>query len=196
MNMKLTLPALLAFLALAALPAASFGQAKIALANPARIIDGIKETKDLQAKLKADIASLEQQSQQKQNELNDLKGRRDQLNPGTPQYDQLNGQFRNKAIDLQAWSQINKADLESRQKGQLKSLYKKMQEAVAEVAKTAGYDLVLTEQAPTIPDNTDQMQMNELRGLLSSRNVLFANPSIDITSQVIAKMDEKYQSGK
>ena len=190
------LPLALALLLLAAAPAASFGQLKVALANPGRIIDGIKETKDLQAKLKVEVDSLESQSRQKQEELTDLKNRRDQLKPGTPQYDQLNGQLREKAIDFQAWSQVNKADLESRQKAQLKNLYQKMQDAVAEIAKQQGYDLVLTEQAPQLPPNTDQMQMNDLRGLLNARNVLFAKPELDITSQVIAKMDEKYQSGQ
>ncbi len=186
----------LALLLLIAAPAASFGQVKIALANPARIIAGVKETKDLQQKTNAEIASLEQQAKQKQSALDDLRGRRDQLNPGTPQYEQLNGQFRQESINLQAWNQFHKADLGARQKAQLKALYQKMQAAIADIAKAQGFDLVMTEQAPQIPDNLDQVQMNELQGLLNIRNVLYANPAIDITSQVIAKMDQNYQSGK
>jgi Skp family chaperone for outer membrane proteins len=63
---------------------------------------------------------------------------------------------------------------------------------VAEIAAEKHIDLVIAEIKPEIPENLDQVNPDQLRALMTQRNVLFVASQLDITQDVIAAMDAKY----
>src|SRR5205807_2534576 len=99
-------------------------------------------------------------------------------------------------IEYQAWFQITQANLARTQKLQTLQLFNKIQAAVAEVATQKGVDLVLAEQRPELPENFEQLNVEEVRSWITARNVLYMNNAIDISSDVITNLDQKYKSGK
>jgi Skp family chaperone for outer membrane proteins len=190
--------ALAAFVSPAA-PALAQGTAvptKVAICNPARIFNEIQETKDLKAKLENDLKVLEGERTTRQTKIKDAQAARDALKSDSPQWTERNQELLRLAIDYDVWQKTMQADLEGQQKRQMATLFNKITQSVAQVAAAKGLDLVIAEQRPDLPENMDQIQVNDLRARLTARNVLFNTPQVDISNDIIAAMDAAYKSGK
>jgi|SRR5688500_10391120 Skp family chaperone for outer membrane proteins len=172
------------------------GPVRIAIANPARIFNEIRETKDLQAKFNTDLQTLNTQRQERELKIKDTRAARDALKGDSPQWADRNNELTKLAVEYKVWQELVQADLERQQKQQMRQIFDKITEEVGLVAKNRGVDLVIAEVKPDLPDDLGQLQTNELRARLVSRNVLFSNPSVDISQDVVAAMDAKYQGAR
>jgi Skp family chaperone for outer membrane proteins len=188
------IPTTLAAALLLALSLPAMAQ-KIATANPARIFNEIQETKDLQSKFNADLTALSDQKKQKELQLRDTQAARDSLKPDTAQWAERNKELMRLAVEYEVWQKVVQADLERQQKMQMKAIFDRITESVGQVAASRQVDLVIAEVRPELPDNLDQVNTNDLRARLISRNVLFSVPQVDISNDVIAAMDAKYKGG-
>jgi outer membrane protein len=166
---------------------------KIAIANTGRIFNEMQETKDLKASLETEHGRLKAQEDERRKELEKLQNERNQLKQDTPQWDELNNKLMDAVLEFQLWGQKTKAKAERDQKRQLKQLFDHIEGAVGEVAKRDGYDLVVAEQRPELPENLDQVNFDTLRAMINSRNVLYASPKADISDAVIALLDAKHK---
>ena len=188
------LPALC--LGLAAAPQARAQTQKVATTNVMKVFNEIQETKDLNAKMQNEVKNVDAQNQEKKLKLRDLQSARDALKQDSPQYETKSQELTQAIIEYQAWFQITQANLARTQKLQTLQLFNKIQAAVAEVATQKGVDLVLAEQRPELPENFEQLKVEEVRSWITARNVLYMNNAIDISSDVITNLDQKYKSGK
>jgi len=198
---RVALPAILCALAFnigVLMPAASAQSAqptKVAIANPAKIFQQLQETNDLKAAMENKRKNLEAEEFTRRQKIKDAQAKRDQLKPEAPGYNDANRDFLNLQIEFQVWGQMMQQDVAREQKLQMKGLFDKITAATTEVATAKGIDLVIAEQRPEI-ENIDAINVEQLRALLNTRNVLFSSPQIDISNDVIAAMDAKYKSGK
>jgi Skp family chaperone for outer membrane proteins len=177
--------------------AAAQTSGKIATANVMKIFNEIQETKDLNAKMQNEVKNVDAQNTEKKQKLRDLQAARDALKPDSSNYEQKNQEWTQAIIEYQTWFQIQQVNLARTQKLQTISLFNKIQAAVNEVATQKGVDIVIAEQRPDLPmENFEQLKVEDVRNWINSRNVLFMNPSIDLSSDVIANLDQKYKSGK
>jgi len=174
----------------------AFAQIKIATVNAAKVFNEIQETKDLKAKMENDQKTLQAQDLEKKTKLKDLQSARDALKPDAPQYNDANKQLMQAAVDYEVWQRIQGADIQRQQKTQMLAIFNKITTSVSEVATQKGLDLVIAEQRPEIPDNLDQINVDQVRLLINQRNVLYSTPNVDISNDVIASMDAKYKAGK
>lgn len=174
--------------------AASATPTKIAIVNPAKVFNDMQETKDLKTKLENERRSLEQAEQARRQRLQELQDQRNLLKPDAPQFAEKNRELQQAVVEFQVWGQMTKADVERNQKQQMKALYDKIVAATAQVAMTKGYDLVLADQRPEIPDVLDNVPMDQLRLLINGRNVLFASAGVDLTADVTAALDAQYRT--
>jgi Skp family chaperone for outer membrane proteins len=175
---------------------AQTGVSKVAIANPVAIFSQLQQTKDLIAQMASDGKTLEANRIKRQGDITDLRQRRDTLKPDSPQWAQLNQDLLSKTIEFQNWFQFTQASIQQQQKLQIKMLYDKITITIAKVAVQRGVELVLAEQRPELPADLDQVNIDQLRGLLGQRNVLYNAESVDISNQVIAAMDADYKAGK
>jgi Skp family chaperone for outer membrane proteins len=189
-----------AFAAVAALVAAPFATAqdnpRIAVVNPAKVFNEMQETKDLKQKMEADRKSITEEGQRRGQEVEDAKKRRALFNEGTEDFNKANKEYLEKVISAQAWQELIKADLQRQQKSQMKSLFEKIEQATKEVAEAKKLDLVLVEQKTDLPSDLDQINVDQLRGLINQRTVLYSNGKFDITNDVLARVDAKYKARK
>ena len=58
-----------------------------------------------------------------------------------------------------------------------------------------GVDLVIADQRPDFPENLDSVNVDQLRGLINSRNVLFFKPQIDISADVFQSVEREVRKG-
>ncbi len=195
MKLARLIPAIL--LACLATPAlAQNAPTRVAIANPAKIFNELQETRDLQAKFNNDLSALNVQKKEKELKLNDTKSARDAVKPDSTTWVERNDELLRLAVDYEVWQRITQAELERQQKTQMKLIFDKITESIGQVATGKGIDLVIAEVRPDLPESLDQIQVNDLRARLVSRNVLFNAPGVDISNDVIAAMDAKYKSGK
>lgn len=180
-----------------ALPSVAMAQAKVAIANTAKILNDIQETKDLNQKISNDLKALDAERQLRQQKVTDAQAARDQLKPDVPQWADKNNEFLRLRIEFEIWAQMQQLNLQTQQKQQMKILFNKITQSVSEIATQKGIDLVLAEQKVEIPENLDQINVDQLKAVIGQRNVLFVNSStVDITNDVITSMDAKYKAGK
>ena len=175
---------------------ASAQEMKIAVANPVRIFNEMQEVKDLKQKLEGDRAKAEAESKTRRDKIQSLQGARDQLRVDSPQYGDRDKEFQQAAIEYDVWTRITQASAQRQQKQQMLGTYQKIEAAVAEVAKAKGYAIVFADQRQDLPENIDPIPVEQIRGLLSTRNVMFASGAADISEAVIAQLDANYKSGK
>lgn len=179
-----------------ALPSVVSAQ-KVAIANTARILNDIQETKDLNQKISNDLKALDAERQLRQQKVTDAQAARDQLKPDVPQWAEKNNEFLRLRIEFEIWAQMQQLNLQTQQKQQMKILFNKITQSVSEIATQKGIDLVLAEQKVDIPENLDQINVDQLKAVIGQRNVLFVNSSaVDLTNDVITAMDAKYKAGK
>lgn len=195
-------PALLSLLCLGlfALPAAAqeAGATKVGVVNTARVFNEMAETKDLANKMAGERDAYLQKDKEKQAELAGLKGARDNLKPSSADYREAEQKYIEAGVRYKAWQETMQLDVQRRQKQQIKSLFEKIEAAVAEVAKQKGIGLVISQQKPELPE-TDKMEsvsLEELRARINQRNVLFAIPQIDLSDEILAVLDRNFQSKK
>ena len=169
---------------------------KIATVNAAKVFNEIQETKDLKSKMENDQKNLQATDLQKKTQLKDLQSARDALKPEAPDYDKANQALMQAAFDYEVWQRIQGANIQRQQKEQMLKIFNKITTAVSQVATQKGLDLVVAEQRPEIPDNLDQINVDQVRLLINQRNVLFSTPNVDISTEVIAAMDAAYKAGK
>jgi Skp family chaperone for outer membrane proteins len=169
------------------------GGLKIAVASPPRILSQLQETKDVMSKMNAEREQLSNLEKQKRQNVKNLQEARDQLKPGTPQYQERNEAFLKAAIEFDSWGKLTQVDVQRQQKEQMERMFKKIEAAVGKVAKQRGIDLVITEQKPQVPDNLDQINAQQLKDAINGQNILYFNPKLDISNDVVALMDKEYK---
>ena len=162
---------------------------KIATANVMKVFNEIQETKDLKSKMENDQKNLQATDLQKKTQLKDLQSARDALKPEAPDYDKANQALMQAAVDYEVWQRIQGANIQRQQKEQMLKIFNKITTAVAQVATQKGLDLVVAEQRPEVPDNLDQINVDQVRLLINQRNVLYSTPNVDISNEVITAMD-------
>jgi Skp family chaperone for outer membrane proteins len=175
---------------------ASAQDARIGVANPVRIFNEMQEVKDLKQKLEGERARIEQETKTRRERIQALQGARDQLRPDSPQFSERDRELQQAAIEFDVWTRITQAAAQRQQKMQMVTTYEKIEAATAEVAKQKGLTVVFADQRQDLPDNVDPIPVEQLRGILGARNVMYAADTADISNEVIALLDTKYKSGQ
>lgn len=166
---------------------------KVAIANPGRIFSEMQELKDLRGKMDSEKKLLEGVDREKREQVRAIEAARDALKVETLQYQEKNAELLKVSIEYETWGRLNNANFQREQKLQLKLIYQKIEEAVAEVAKQKGFDLVISDQRSEMPGEIDRLNIEQLRAIINSRAVLYAGEKADISNDVLALLDAKYR---
>jgi Skp family chaperone for outer membrane proteins len=191
-----TLALSVAALVLPARFAAAQDGPRIAIVNPAKVFNEMQETKDLKQKMESDRQAIQAEGKRRQDEVEEAKKKRTLFNEGTEDFNKANKDLIEKAIGLQTWQELIKADLARQQKSQMSSLFKKIEDATKDVATAKKLDIVIVEQKidlPSDPNTMEQINVDQLRSLINQRTVMFNNGKYDITNEVLAAVDAKYR---
>jgi len=175
--------------------AAARAQNNVGIMNPARVFSEMQETKDLKQKLENDRKTLQTEIQARESKVKDLAAARDLLKPDSPQYAQADQAFMQEAIQYDTWSKITQATLQGQQKQQMKVLFDKIVASTSAVAQAKNLDLIFADQRPDLPENLAQVNVEQLRAILNGRNIMYMNPKVDVSNDIIADLDAKYRAG-
>ncbi|HNQ24489.1 MAG TPA: OmpH family outer membrane protein [Phycisphaerae bacterium] len=165
---------------------------KIAVVNVARVSDGYLRTKDLEAYFNQQRVQYNEQRTAMRDRLErGTASLREELKPGTPEYDQRRKELAQLEWELQYFQDAQGQKLEQGLASSLRLIYEDIQQVVAQVAQEKGYDLVLTyDQLPAEPPDTTSMARQQI----VLQKVIYWSPGVDLTDEVIARLNAKHQS--
>ena len=188
---------LLALAALLCLPLAARAQdnskgTKVGVVNVNKVFLGLNEAKEFTDSVQKEGKDLDREAKQKQDEIDTLQNDLKNLQVGSPQYDDKTNEILKKRIDLDGWYKLKQAYLENRKKRQVMILFKKIQEAVLEVAQGNGIDLVIDDQSIDPPsEDITALTFQQLNERILRHNILYAAHQVDLTDKVVFLMNSK-----
>lgn len=193
--MRYALLSIVGLVALLSSPSLSSAQAtKVAVVKPAKVFQEMQETKELKAKMESEGRVLKQTGDEKGERLRKIQADLQQLKYGSTAFSEKNRELRMAQIDAESWQKVTQADLENNEKQMTLTLFKKIEAAIAEVAKTKGIELVLADIAGDLPESVEGVNKQQFTTFLSQKNVWFTSGAADITNDVLAKLDADFKS--
>lgn len=165
---------------------------RVEFANVVRIFNQLRETQDLRTVMATQARDLDAQRIQKSNRVREIQQQRETLAADDPKRAELQSQLRSATAELDVWIKLAQEDIKQDQKQKIKRIYDQITATIGEVAKERGTQLVLAQQSPEVPDMTS-ITIEQLRQMLNERDVLYGEPSVDLSDAVVAAMNARYQ---
>ncbi|MGA1708554.1 MAG: OmpH family outer membrane protein [Phycisphaerales bacterium] len=145
---------------------------------------------DLQAKtetrLKAVAADLDAQRKALRDGIEELNAELESFQPGSAAQLEVATRIEEAIAEFRAFEGFARAKAEAEQAKSMRQIYMTIREAAMELAKERGWDYVMVDDSiPTIEPTDSQRMLQQI----SSRRFLYANPSFDVTDDLIAKLN-------
>jgi len=167
---------------------------KLGVCDPVTVLNKIQEGKDVMSKWKADGETLQNEATVKKGQLQTEADELKLLLPTSKEYDDKVEKFTEDQADSQAWLQAKQVNMMRIQREEEKALFKKIQDAVADVAKEDGLTVVINGGQPDFPE-LDKLDAGAFLHTILEHSTLYADPALDITDKVVIEMDKKYSAG-
>ncbi len=163
----------------------------VAAVDTSRLFDQLTEKEDFDAELNTARDQLRGEATNKQREAQELQADLDLLAPGTPAYQQKEEELSKKGLENNVWGQFEQAKLNKMAGLRIENLYRKALDTVALIAEESGYDVVIAKEAPP---KFQYENLQQLLAKISLRKSLYTSETIDITDQVIQRMNNEYKN--
>lgn len=165
--------------------------ASVAVVNLGKIFENSDERGARRAEVSGQLEALQKEEATRRKELETLKTDLEILGPETDAHRQTIEKLESKAIEFDTWLQYQKRKLERESTLQDETLYRKIMEAVARIAKQDGYDVVLYMDSV---DSVRSQTRQQLMGQIQTRRVLYAADGLDITDAVSQMLNNEYKN--
>ena len=166
---------------------------KIGICDPVTVLNKIQEGKDVMSKWKADGETLQNEANVKKGELQTEADELKLLLPTSTEYESKVEKFTEDQADSQAWLQAQQVNMMRKQREEEKALFKKIQDAVSEVAKEDGLTVVINGGQPDFPE-LDKLDAGAFLNTIMEHTTLYSDPALDITDKVVIAMDKNYSA--
>ena len=145
---------------------------------------------DLQAKtevrLKAVAVDLDAQRKKLRDGIEELQAELESFQPGSTAQLEVATRIEEAIAEFRAFEGFARAKAEAEQAKAMRQIYMSIRDAAMELAKERGWDYVMVDDSiPTIEPTDSQRMLQQI----SSRRFLYANPSFDVTNDLIAKLN-------
>ncbi len=196
MKWRFPLAALLAATTIGFVPSAKADDvtAKIAICNPLKVMKEIQEYKDIVTKLKADGDALKAQFKDKKEHIAAMQDELKLLVPDSEEYAKKNEDMLKASIETDVWAKMHDMEETRTEKRKTRDMFDKIAAAVAQVAHDRGIVLVISDQHPELPEDMDDIDLQTVRAALMQRPILYSDPKMDITEDVVLAMDKAYNA--
>jgi Skp family chaperone for outer membrane proteins len=164
----------------------------VAVVNVQKVFNSLKEKQDIEAELKQRAQSLQSNEKEKRQKIQQMKSNLDVLKPGTSEYQQQEQKLERAVVDLKAWAQYKQQKMKRTRGVKMESLYRKTTDTAGNVAEDNGFDLVLYDEGSA---DLNYQSSKQLSTMIQMRKVLWSNDKLNITDQVIQRMNNQYQAG-
>ena len=164
----------------------------VGVCDVAEILNNYQRAKDLTADLNRQRDEIAAEARKRRDAIEEIQKELKGLNPGSKEYEQRFLEVQRLRINREAWLKF-KTDKAIRDHGRLtRQMYADAQKYVAAVAKRHGFKVVLYgRRGPLMGKNP-----TELLADIVQRTLLYNDPAVDITTEVLSAMNEAYRAEK
>lgn len=172
--------------------AAAAAPARVATIDMTRVFEALEERSSHEVELRAFIEQQNSKIKELGDQLQQVKADLDLLVKGTAERRRKAEEAARIRVDLEVQKRFSDQLIDRRRAEVFADLFEKVQAAAAKVAQQQGYDVLLSDDSHgEVPSDTEA----ETRGVMSSRRVLYASPTIDLTDAVVLFMNNEWNSG-
>jgi len=162
--------------------------ARVAVCDVQQIFTGYNKATDLLAKLNDKRQALAAELEQRSKAIESLQQEMDALKKGSSEYQSRLAEVERLRIDLAVSRQFGEAKILAEHRQLTMEMYDEMVSAISQVAKDRGVEVVLHADRGLM--ETDETM--ELLAQIRVRTVLYWEPSLDITQEVLARLNKAY----
>ncbi|MFZ9691844.1 MAG: OmpH family outer membrane protein [Phycisphaerales bacterium] len=160
--------------------------AVVASVDLERVFNSIDLQAKTEARLQTVAADLDAQRKVLRDGIEELNAELETFQPGSAAQLEVATRIEEAISEFRAFEGFARAKAEAEQAKAMRQIYMKIRQAAADLAKERGWDYVMVDDSiPTIEPTDSQRMLQQI----SSRRFLFANPSFDITDDLIAKLN-------
>lgn len=160
--------------------------AVVASVDLERVFNSIDLQAKTEARLKAVAADLDAQRKALRDGIEELNAELESFQPGSAAQLEVATRIEEAISEFRAFEGFARAKAEAEQAKSMRQIYMTIREAAMELAKERGWDYVMVDDSiPTIEPTDSQRMLQQI----SSRRFLYANPSFDVTDDLIAKLN-------
>ncbi len=165
---------------------------RLAVVNLAEVSEKYQRTIDLESQFETRRAKFNQDRDAMRDKAERLaKATREELKPGTDEFRERAKQVALLEAELKWFVEAEGQKLEEGLKASLRSIFEDVQAVVRELAEEKGFELVVAgDQLPEQPPDSPA----QLRQQILFQKVLYWNPRVDITPEVISRLNARYQA--
>jgi Skp family chaperone for outer membrane proteins len=168
-------------------PAAA-APAKTAVCDLFIILKNYDRGNDLKKELKDRMDKITAEGDKRGKEITKIQDTLEELKPGSKEYDAQLNKMTQLTIDRQAFLNYQDELAKRETFRYTKDVYQDVLDAVEKVAKERGYQLVLFKESP----NLTSRNYDELLEQMARRKVLYSDASLDITDDVLKRLNRDY----
>ncbi len=178
--------------------AAAPGPAVVAVVRIGPLFDGLKQRAEAAAGVDQLLDQIETEAQARQEAIEALKEEHGNTVDATDR-EALADKIALETLKNDSWLQTAKREHELDKAVRLQDLYKKVFDAIQTLAMTEGYDLVIVDDSgDALPFDRSSRVVPQVQVLqqLTRRKVLFVNPTLDITEDLIMRMNNEFNAAQ
>jgi Skp family chaperone for outer membrane proteins len=183
-----------AMMGMLSMPSKAQAQARptaIAVIDVEKAMVALEEKTQVEADMKTEFEQIKQEHENRRNKLKQMKEDMDLLQPGTDAYMKKAEEFNLEGMQLDGWYKYKQARMQSESVLQLGNMYRKLMDTIAKIAGESGYDMVLFKEKQP---NFTNVKPEALSAIISMRKVLWVRNDLDITDQVVQRMNNEWRN--
>lgn len=164
----------------------------VATVDLERIFENLRELSAEQGRLQNVGKQMDVENESRFNKLKQMQEEFDLTPKDSPRLTQIEEALVNATIEYQAWKEFQLRRIDREKALVLEKVYNSVKRSLAAYAQQHGYDVVmLNDSIKPLVRGTEQSVQQQI----SARRLLYTNPALDITGEVLTKMNNEFNAG-
>jgi Skp family chaperone for outer membrane proteins len=168
------------------------GSGHIAVLDLVRVFEECAQIKDLNDAIRRRDDEIKQEASQRQASIEKKQMELTAFEPGTPDYESRRKDLLQRNIDANVWFKFSQEDMERQKFEWTQIIYEKAVAVAAQLASERGLTAVLQRSVFNPAEVAPSVQ--GIRRMIHEQNVIYHQPEIDITDEVIRRLDAGYKA--
>jgi len=162
---------------------------RVAVCDIQLVLRECKAYKQVDAEFFAKAKAFAMEDKKRLEKIRQLKQVLENLNPNSKQYEQTLAELDRLSIERPVLAKLEEKAARRRSRRQTERIYRQILSIVADIAKKRGYDVVISRESVDITSASAA----ELFDKIALRKCLYYSPRIDLTDEVLRKIDRIYE---
>ena len=171
--------------------AAPAGGTKVAVVDLVRVFNDFEQTKVLGLKMQEDTARVQDELHKKSDEIKAEQATLQRFAPDSADWYTRSKKLRQMQMEAEVYKALEGERIQADFLRWTKRTYKMATDETASVAKRKGFDLVITREELDM-SVMDPEKLNQLKAQILNRKVVYHDPSVDLTEEVLASLNDAF----